>query len=203
MTIIGFGTGRCGTQSLARLLNYQEHFSCTHEISPELPYPPDKQMAEERAKYFADNDNVGDIALYNLYYISWFKDIPNTRFVWLERPREEVVESFMQRTPTRNHWQEHNGTFWKKDEWDSRFPNFGTVDLNSDPYEQKREAIRSYWEGYNEDARLWSNKVPTFHLQTENLSDEQTIKELLDFVGIPEQDRIIKAVQSNAIQEWD
>jgi len=95
--VIGFGTGRCGTKSLAAFLNQQHDITCTHEEV--IVYDP------QYCNYFAaidmlmrgkDSPIMGDVSVGWLNYIDRIMiDFPRAKFICLDRGSvDEVVESF-------------------------------------------------------------------------------------------------------------
>src|SRR5437667_11423287 len=97
--ILGIGSGRCGTRSLANLLNRQPGTRVTHEEPPRLPWriPHARAMAQRLAQIERSRQEqvVGDVALYYLPYVEQaIEHSPDVRILCLKRPREEVIESF-------------------------------------------------------------------------------------------------------------
>src|SRR5262245_3459710 len=93
--ILGIGTGRCGTRSLALLLNRQPGAKITHEDYPLLPWrDPRPSAIAQRLKKLARRKTpiTGDVASFYLPYVEHAVAIaPDIRIVCLERPKEEVV----------------------------------------------------------------------------------------------------------------
>lgn len=94
-TVIGLGTGRCGTKSLARLLNLP------HESKPGILID-DHHFKELWETVKAHGGDVG------FYWMAWIeaalKRDPEVRFVCIEREKERCVMSLMwnfQMTQTR------------------------------------------------------------------------------------------------------
>ena len=113
--ILGIGSGRCGTLSLAHMLNRQPGVQVSHEERPRLPWKrlPGERVIRERFARMRRHGNrriLGDVALFYLPYVEDAIVIePSIRIVCLKRPREEVVQSFcswldrVHPLPT-NHW---------------------------------------------------------------------------------------------------
>jgi len=196
--IIGLGTGRCGSMSLAKLLNQQENFIARHEsiISPwnfsEIHY-------QNNIKSLLDtnSENVAEIAFYLLPYTTKIlTHYPKTKVVVLKRSKEEVVESYDKKTPTRNHWSSHKFLkfYEKRDGWDECYP---TYDLT------KRDAISQYWEDYYTMCEnlytAYKKNIIIFDMY--NLfSEEEKQNELLDFLEISKQKRKINLdIKENSI----
>ena len=82
MIVLGIGTGRCGTQSLARLINGCKMTACEHEMPDNLPWKFDRELYEKRARELSRGTLThvayGDVGSYYLNYVSRFiKDFPD------------------------------------------------------------------------------------------------------------------------------
>jgi len=97
--IVGSGCGRCGTLSLATLLDAQPDSTITHESGIPLPWEKSYihfKLYVERIYNTYPGFFVGDIAFYTLNYTEYFfKMFPNVKFVCLKRNKEDVVKSFI------------------------------------------------------------------------------------------------------------
>lgn len=183
--IFGLGTGRCGTHSLAHLLNSQPNTVVTHELGgrPVLPWILNEgsiKLAHETINYLNSNGVNGDVAFYWLPYVhTMLEHSPNIKFVVLKRDRQAVIDSFMKWTPTRNHWKNHMGLEWIENEWDQCFPTYSN-DLT------KEEAIGKYWDEYYETVdrllRIYPDNMIIF--QTEDLNNQEKVTKLLEWCGI-------------------
>ena len=155
---------------------------------------------------------IGDIAYYYLLYVDDILKVNNAvKFICIKRDKTQTVNSWMSksslnrwrslwladkiksmitRTPfneSYNFWQQHDGTEWELNPvWDKTFPNF---EANS-----KREAIEKYWDYYYETAEKVATKHPdNFRIfNIEKMSNREGQKEILDFIGLNEEDRVIK-----------
>ncbi|MBL4584177.1 MAG: hypothetical protein JKX83_06130 [Pseudomonadales bacterium] len=155
---------------------------------------------------------LGDIAYYYLRYVEEIINInKNVRFVCIKRDRTETVNSWLKkssinrwfslriadwlksiitRTPyhkSKNFWQEHDGQTWKLDPvWDSTFPNFEA--------DSKEEAIGKYWDDYYEEATRLESIYPDYFriFDISKMSNRDGQKEILSFVGIDEQQMVLK-----------
>src|SRR5262245_55888342 len=97
--ILGMGSGRCGTRSLAAVLSRQPGTKVTHEAKPLLPWrnPRSSVIAQrfERMQRAVHDGVVGDVASFYLPYAEMAIAIePDVRIVCLKRPQDDVVESF-------------------------------------------------------------------------------------------------------------
>lgn len=148
--VIGCGTGRSGTLSLAMLLDRCHGFSCTHELKPLLTWEIDETLYEHKKNMFLSaQNNVGDVHSAYLPYLERFiSDIPSIKIVCTRRNRQDVVHSFERHIangidPNRHHWYEHKGRGgWNVDpEWDPAFPKYEIKD--------RKKAILRYAEDYD------------------------------------------------------
>ncbi len=190
--VLGMGTGRCGTRSLAQVLSAQPECRVTHEEWPLLPWVSDDPGALlrrriERMLRTRAEPVVGDVASFYLPYVGEAIRIwPDLRVICLRRPREEVVRSFcawldrVHPLPT-NHWAKVPAPGWHHEPVYTRmFPQYE---------EQDREAgIRRYWEEYyaaGEDLeREFPQQMRIFDTDAAlNSSDGQ--RDLLAFAGVP------------------
>lgn len=191
MLAIGLGTGRCGTVSLAELLDHQPGARVTHERRPLLPWEPDEALYRARLETFRSDEAalVGDVGPYYLPYAPWLlRDVDEVRLVCLQRDRDAVIGSFFARTGRRNHWTADHGSRWRADpEWDRCFPTYAT--------DSKEEAIGRYWDEYyrraGELARRHPARFRIFDMEAA-LNDRRGQERLLDFVGVPPEDRALQ-----------
>lgn len=178
--LIGLGTGRCGTTSLAHLLNSAEDCSVTHE-SGVIRLGLSWNFSEKGIKKALDimggvrDKKVGDIAFYYLPYVEWIaSQRPEATFVCMRRDREETIESYMKKSGTRDHWSSMRNDL---DPWDRMYPRFKTDD--------KRAAIGMYWDMYYEETdRLERSgiRIKTFDMHM--LNEDSGVERILDFCGL-------------------
>ncbi len=201
--VVGLGTGRCGTVSLSKTLALQKDSRFTHESKPLLPWIFSKKDILKKLEQVMSYDNhlVGDIAFYYLPYVEFIlKKYPDTKFICLQRSKEETVKSYMKKTERKNHWMDHDGTKWKKDElWDPCFPKYET--------DSKEQAISMYWDTYYSLIGQLLEKYPAnikkYSLEC-TLNSKEGLSDLLSFVGIPKEKQILRSgIKENAILKMD
>ena len=192
--IIGLGTGRCGTHSLAALLNNQENTSITHEMN-DVPFINWCVNSNDFNKLcgIIDNKNkefVGDVSFFYLPYIpDLLVKYDNIKFISIKRPKESTIKSYMKWTEGRNHWITHNGNGkWRKCIWDKCYPKYEV--------ENKEEALNLYWEEYYSTIEKLKNLTPDKFLlmEMEDLNDDNKIKDILNFCGFKNK-KIISGVK--------
>lgn len=196
--VLGIGSGRCGTFSLARLLGMQPECVSTHEEPPLLPWrrEPGERVIRARFARFRRTRRGRLLADSASFYLPYVEDAirlePAIRVICLKRPREEVVRSFCRwldsyAMPT-NHWAERPAAGWFHDpKWTRIFPQYDEPD---------REAgIRRYWDEYYERAGELADRYPEnvrlFDMR-EALDTEAGVAELLTFAGIPAERQVVK-----------
>jgi hypothetical protein len=196
--VLGMGTGRCGTHTLAELLNAQQDAVVTHEQPPLLVWSArDARTAIAarigRIKRTRAQRLIGDVASFYLPYVDAAIALePSIRVVVLERPREEVVESFVRwldrvHALPLNHWAAEPAPGWHHDPvWSRIFPKY--------PIADREEAIRRYWDEYHETATTLAKRFPEnvrIFPMHETLNTDTGVADLLSFVGIPPESRVI------------
>ncbi len=194
--ILGMGAGQCGTMLLTQILQKQANAKVTHEQPPLLPWTrePGAPGVCERLRRILDTTTerfVGDVATFYLPYVEGAIGFdPEIRIVCLKRPREEVLAGFcrhLDQSPYPiNHWAKEPAPGWWHDPfWSRIFPKYDTPD--------REEGIRRYWDEYyaaaDDLARRYPNNLRVY--DTEVLTAEQGVREVLSFVGIPRSDQVV------------
>lgn len=199
--LFGLGTGRCGTVSLAKLLNAQKSALVTHEARPWLPWKLNSAFVADKSVELLDKaekfgvDIVGDVALFNLQSVeALLALIPNAKFVILQRDQEDTVDSFKRK------WRsKYNRLRIKKTEWDYVFPH----------YDQQGaflvDDVNRYYTEYYAKAFVLQKKYPqnVKCFSTQVLNSEVGVKSILDFCRVPDEIRVyrvgIKANKGNKV----
>lgn len=169
--IIGMGSGRCGTKTLAKLLDGCDFYHCQHEPNPKLPW----EVNETKLKPHLNHDH-SSVALYYGKYWEYFEDV---KFIVLKRDKWETIQSFMDITPGRDHWSDPVDELW-----DMCFPSYDKLD--------KPNSISRYYKDYYAmmpDDALW--------VKTKNLSNKETQESIFDYAEIPEEDRVYQDLVAN------
>ena len=198
--VIGLGTGRCGTMTLAHLLNHQLGANVGHERNGTIAWQGAFGKITESFDQLISSGSplVGDVAFYYLPYVEQILfRFPTARFVCLERDRDETVNSYLKKTKGRNHWMRHNGRQWRADIWDQSYPKFEAS--------SKRDALVCYWEAYATEARRLESLFPTsFRIfPTDTLNSEAGQDSVLAFLEIPaEQRKLLPPQRLNATSRW-
>jgi len=185
--VFGLGTGRCGTTSLAKLLNAQPNTLVTHELSPILPWTPNFEMLQYRIlqlEHQVHADFIGDVGSYYLPYVtplikSMINEKFNLKFVVLKRNMNDTVSSFLRKNESYNRLQAHDGTKWKQDpHWDNSFPTYSS-DLT------KKQAAELRWHEYYDVANTIEDNFDNVRIfNIEDLNSDLGVNSILDFIGI-------------------
>ena len=182
--VFGLGTGRCGSSSVARLLDLQPDCEVFHEyFGYDLPAEGGEAFVDAfltRAEH-SPARLVGDVSSAWLYYVERIVGAaPESRFVCLKRDRAGTVKSFDRWSGPRNFWSPHDGSEWQADVLDHCFPDFPAV--------EKVESIGLYWDDYYRRAEAFAAAMPErfriFDMGMINRSDGQ--RQIAAFCGIGE-----------------
>lgn len=194
--VLGIGSGRSGSLSLAVLLNRHPRAAISHELRPIVAgdtlgrrtlNPPAWSAPFQQVEPLVDQmltrtgPVVGDVASYWLPHVEEvLARLPDTRVVCLRRARDETVDSFMRRSGDKNHWMEHDGSNWRHEPvWDPCFPKYQAT--------SKREAIGMYWDDYYSRAEHLAERFPQqvrVWDMRQALDTKAGVNGLLAFVGL-------------------
>ena len=188
--IIGLGSGRCGTLSLKHLLNMQQDTHATHETML-LPYPfSDPKYRRYMNKLWGrDMEISADVALWTLSYVTAIvAEYPTTKFICLQRDREETIQSFIRKTKDgRNHWTSFHSSHWDDRKWPREkrcpyrncYPRFDA---------DKETALGYYWDWYYTLAKTYQGAFPDnfWVFPIEALNSRDGCESILDFAGYDE-----------------
>lgn len=184
--IIGLGSGRCGTMSLAKLLNLQQDCHSLHEPKPRpLPWHFDEKFAREHLACIRRPEKVVAVtAFFYLSYVEWIEQHAGCPviFVCLQRNLRGTVRSFTAWTdgsrlpPSRNHWMKHDGTRWTHTKWDRAYPKYKAT--------SKKAALVRYYEDYYRQAKRLAGEKSNFRIfPMRHLNHKDRVRELLKFCG--------------------
>lgn len=184
--IIGLGTGRCGTHSLAKLLQAQPGGYAVHELRPILPWVPcrrfdpvDRLRKIRKACSPRGKEISGDVALFYLNYLPLLIEAcPELRVIALKRLKEATVESYIRKLKSDGH-QPHNHF--------SSVPN-GHLWYNSYPkYDLPlAESLRKFYDEYYELLERHVRRFPR-HIRLwpmSALNAGEGVREILAFAGV-------------------
>ena len=182
---IGMGSGRCGTLSLAMLLDLQKNSTVSHEVHPLMPYYENKLAFKAKIDILLNRKapNVGDVASSYLGYVPLFiKTFPDIKMVCLKREKDSCVASFMRKTKGRNNFQYGKEPRTLFEITSPDYPSFYT----------KEEATELYYDDYYKLAKDLETAYPdNFKIfDMEYLNTFEGVNKILEFYDIDEKDRV-------------
>lgn len=191
--IIGIGSGRSGTGSLAKLLNKQPGIWCSHE-GEFMPWEKDLVAYYQSLMSLigkATEVKIGNVAFYWKNYLSEiFRDLNDPKVIVLKRKKQEVVESFASMYHKKNFWSVVDG-----ENWEGRNPKVTPLGVMWPKYDlSKKEAIGQYWEDYYRDLDFWMEKFPRNMMLIDMydlFNKQETQRQILEFVGVAPDDMVI------------
>lgn len=165
--ILGMGSGRCGTCSLAAVLDAQFRVSVTHEAYNRLPWVPlewDMNLVITSMIHAQSGYILGDCAPWYLNYTDYaIKNFQDIKMVCLKRKKESCVNSIYQVNNMLgvNHYTDAHSVHWDSERWgldetDSRmyrvcFPKYNLP---------MHEAISKYYDDYYKISAEYEKKYP-------------------------------------------
>lgn len=193
--VVGMGAGQCGLNLLAEILAKQPRARVTLEQPPLLPWKrrDDRPGILERFRRWARMDAalVGDVAAFYLPYVEdAITGHSTAKMICLKRPKDEIIAGFsrqldaMQPAPM-DHWSERPAGFRQDPLWTLTFPQYETSD--------RTEAIGRYWDEYYQRADDLARRFPTRFriIDTDMLTSESGVRDMLDFVGVPRAEQVV------------
>ena len=187
--IIGIGTGRCGSSSLAQLLKEQHSNGFfSHEHPVRLKWGESDQRLDwhlQRLKILSGHfDYFGDVSHWWLPHCEKLLSLyPNCKIVALQRSKSKTIQSFVNIKKTKhgsiNHWSS-NDSSRVQNAWDECYPTY--------PITKVDECLDAYWEDYYARVHALHEKFPTsIHIvNTERLAEPEIQEKLLEFCGFDE-----------------
>ena len=202
--VLGLGSGRCGSTSLARALASVETVCATHENPPMVHWQPTPGQLRVHCKRFrmllAHFGLVFDSAHWWLNAVDpMTAEFGDMKMIGLVRDPDACARSFLERKGTGrnaiNHWVEHDGTFWKPALWDRFYPSYepGRFGLGepegvsqAELASRQHQLVKAYVEDYNEGLTRAKDRFGErlLLLRTEELSEPETQDRVQAFLGI-------------------
>lgn len=186
--VIGLGTGRCGTNTLAALLDRQDGARVTHERHDvALRWEGSEILVQDtlrscRRELDGGSRLVGDVhSAYLPYAESMLRSDGALRLIALQRERAATVDSFLRKTERKaNHWAP-TPRFARRARWNDCFPTY-PAELPKD------QAIGRYWDEYYTEVERLAAAFPgrVALLPMEALNDDAGQRRILAAAGVPE-----------------
>jgi len=197
--VFGLGCGRCGTKSLAYILNQQDGADVSHEADERMWYSKtrDPIASRNRIQKISQREGslIGDIAFYNLW---WWEEIielcGDVKFVCIKRNKEDTVNSLVQKCGRRcrrnglwrDYWSkeefiEVNGVTYKRfgTTWSRCFPNMSGKTIT--------DRAANYYDLYYELVEKIKGDVEVFDV--EDLNSREGQDKIFDFLELPAKGR--------------
>jgi len=211
-SVLGIGSGRCGTTSLASFLNAQKTITCTHERYDQRSmwyreYPLAKQQLKSILEP-KEGPIVGDVGQSYLKFIQDILDEYDTvKIICLKRDREKTINSFLKWSAARYpKWLflQNSPTTCVVGGKLMHLTNLGLLAewcLRRVDEQSVRVDLGNYYDDYYEHCEiLEKNNGGKFKIfPTETLNTKTGMREILDFIDLAEKDMIFKKVRANTI----
>jgi hypothetical protein len=194
--VIGLGSGRNGSTSLAELLSTIEGSCCTHENPPLMSWTPDAEEIDFHLKRIGRLASrfslIADVAHWWLNALPALIDhFPDALIIGMTRNAESCARSFFKIKGTGvgscNHWVPYGNGIWSAERWDSTYPTYAVPDEAwRNPDGAKLRLIGRYVQEYNASICALAPRHPSkfLALKTEHLSDANTQRSIFDFLGV-------------------
>jgi hypothetical protein len=194
--VLGIGSGRSGSTSLAAMLATIGGSCCTHENPPLISWKPEPEELELQVGRFDRlaryHPLVADVSHWWLNVIGrFFGEFPEARVVGTFRALGSCAASFMRikgsGRASYNHWVPYANGIWAAARWDSAYPTYPVPEHAAlDPDGAKLELIARYVREYNEAMHALARCFPAkiMLVATESLDDEAVQNAIFDFVGL-------------------
>jgi Sulfotransferase domain len=194
--VIGIGSGRNGSTSLAEMLSTIEESCCTHENPPLMcwiPHPEEIRFHLKRLQRLAGYfPVVVDVAHWWLNAVpEVLAQLPSSRVIGVTRDTESCARSFLKIKGTGagscNHWVPYGNGVWSAERWDPTYPTYAVPNqAYHDPDGAKYQLMMRYVREYNAAVYALAVRWPAkfIVLKTEDLGDSTAQRALFDFVGV-------------------
>jgi hypothetical protein len=196
MIVLGLGSGRSGSTTLASLLGTIAGAKSTHENPVPVFWDPHPRQVEFHLRRFkllsAFFPIVADCSVWWINLLETiFQALPTTRAIGVYRETEACVQSWsfkiVKDTPGYNPWAiPHNG-IWQTYRGDPGFPHYELPgNARKDPDAARERLIRRYITDYNDRLQALAQRMPQrmLLLRTEELSEPSTLREISQFLGL-------------------
>jgi hypothetical protein len=194
--VLGIGSGRSGSTSLAAMLASVSGSCCTHENPPLVSWTPEPEEIEFHLRRFrrlaAYHPLVADVSHWWLNVIErFFAEFPEARVVGTFRAVESCAGSFMRikgsGRGSYHHWVPYANGIWAAARWDPAYPTYPLPEQAAlDPDGAKFELITRYVQEYNDAMQALAQRFPAnvMLVHTESLDDAAVQNAIFDFVGL-------------------
>jgi hypothetical protein len=194
--VLGIGSGRSGSTSLAAMLATVGGSCCTHENPPLVSWKPEPEELELHLGRFGRlaryHPLVADVSHWWLNVLDRFlAEFPEARVIGTFRALESCAASFMRikgsGRGSYNHWVSYGNGIWAAARWDPAYPTYPVPEhATLDPDSAKLELIARYVQEYNDAMHALAQRFPAkvMLVRTETLDDKAVQNAIFDFVGL-------------------
>jgi len=196
MVVLGLGSGRSGSTTLASLLGTITGAKSTHENPVPVFWNPHPQQVEFHLRRFrllsAYFPVVADCSVWWINLMERVTQaLPTTRAIGAYRETEACVQSwsfnFIKDMSSYNPWAiPHNG-IWQSYRGDPCFPHYELpANARQDPDAARESQMRRYVTDYNNRLEVLAERMPErmLLLRTEELSEPSTLRQISQFLGL-------------------
>jgi Sulfotransferase family len=195
--ILGIGSGRSGSTTLAALFASWEDSCATHENPPLIGWTPDEAEIAFHLRRFEMLRHhyaiVADVSHWWLNALDTVIDrFPDAKIIGLHRDADACARSFMrikgEGRNSLNHWAPGDNGIWQPNIWDQTYPTYPVPDsAASDPDQAKSVMITQYVRDYNDLMKAWAVRNPEHIVlfETESLSDAPVTARICELAGVP------------------
>lgn len=202
--VLGLGSGRCGSTSLAHAIAGVEGACATHENPPLVHWQPTSEQLRFHGKRFRLLRERFELVFDSAHW--WLNAVEplaaqfdDLKMIALLREPEACARSFLERKGRGrgaiNHWVDHDGAFWKPALWDRLYPSYepGRFGLGQPeglmPEElasRQQDLVQAYVEDYNEAVARLQERLGErlLILRTEALCDKESEVRLQEHLGL-------------------
>jgi hypothetical protein len=186
--IVGFGTGRCGTASLAAFLNQQPGYAVTHEAAG-LSWVPAFTDTEVCIRQFSSRLGLaaGDVGFYWIHYLDLvLRQFEHAKAINIRRDLDDVIESFWSYLSIEKPREPANGWYG--------YP----YDSDKATKDSLAYTMRRYRYMEHEVGKLYPGSI--FLMGMEDLNKPDILDLLLNWIGTPHR-KVTVPVRSNTREE--
>ncbi len=198
--VLGIGSGRCGSTTLAAAFAALPDSCATHENPPKIYWEPLEAQARfhlNRLRFLADyHAVVFDAAHWWIRILDRvFAEFPGAKVIGLARDTESCVESFLRfqgrGLKSSNHWAPPNNGIWMTQIWDPAYPTY-VLPPGPRPNANEADAIKAamiarYVTEYNQTLAALAAAQPqrVAVIRTEAMNQPDTVDRLRALLGMP------------------
>lgn len=193
--VLGLGTGRCGSTTLAHLVGSIAGACATHENPPLIHWRPRRSQIAMHVRRFTRLRRYFPVVFDSAHW--WLNAAPGVAaacpdavFVGLLRDPVATVASFMhmkgEGPGSLNHWVRPGAGHWQRSSWDAVYPDYPLPPINGGADGALKAGligryVRDYHAALRKLERLKPGRI--LLLQTEALGAAATQERLYDFVN--------------------